>query len=125
MTRLANLEKAGYFPLPVSVCDLILAHIQAPHGGRILDPCAGKGTALVTLARALNLEPYGVELHEGRAQVAWQLVVEMLAQRGDDNPDSTLRMLNDSYYSLITSRDGYNFLYLNPPYDYDNEDGRL
>ena len=25
--RLANAEKAGYFPLPVSVTDLILTHI--------------------------------------------------------------------------------------------------
>ncbi|MCP4416052.1 MAG: hypothetical protein GY805_05490, partial [Chloroflexi bacterium] len=73
MTRLANIEKAGYFPLPPSITDLILNHITAPHNslppqsacpregvgqnGRILDPCAGKGTALVTLAETLNLEP--------------------------------------------------------------------
>lgn len=79
MTRLANIEKAGYFPLPASVTDLILAHIAAPHGGRILDPCAGEGTALVTMARTLSLEPYGVELHEARAQAAQEAVDGMLA----------------------------------------------
>ena len=47
MTRLANIEKAGYFPLPVSVTDRIISHITAPHGGRLLDPCAGEGAALV------------------------------------------------------------------------------
>ena len=70
MTRLANIEKAGYFPLPAAVTDRILTHITAPNNGRILDPCAGKGVALVTLAERLNLEPFGVELHEERAQEA-------------------------------------------------------
>jgi tRNA1(Val) A37 N6-methylase TrmN6 len=125
MTRLANIEKAGYFPLPVSVTELILSHIAASHGGRVLDPCAGEGAALVTLARVLGLEPYGVELHEGRAQAARGAVDAMLTGRDGDRKDDIPHILNDSYQSLITSRDGYNFLYLNPPYDRDNEDGRL
>ena len=70
MTRLANVEKAGYFPLPATVTDLIATHISAPLGGRLLDPCAGKGTALVTLAKKLNLRPFGIELHQQRAQAA-------------------------------------------------------
>ena len=125
MTRLANIEKAGYFPLPASVTELILSYIAAPHGGRILDPCAGEGAALVTLARALDLEPFGVELHEGRAQAAREAVTEMLAGRDGTQRDEIPRVLSDSYQSLITSRDGYNFLHLNPPYDHDDEDGRL
>jgi hypothetical protein len=125
MTRLANIENAGYFPLPGPVTDLILTYIAAPHAGRILDPCAGEGTALVTMARALGLEPFGVELHEGRAQAAREAVHEMLVERDGDQKDDIPRILNDSYQSLITSRDGFNFLYLNPPYDSDDEDGRL
>jgi hypothetical protein len=125
MTRLANIEKAGYFPLPASVTELILSHVSAPHAGRILDPCAGKGEALVTMATQLQLEPFGVELHEGRAQAAREAVDELLAGRDGDRRDDIPRILNDSYQSLITSRDGYNFLYLNPPYDRDDEDGRL
>ncbi|HUM67304.1 MAG TPA: DUF6094 domain-containing protein, partial [Chloroflexota bacterium] len=66
--RLANLEKAGYFPIAPSVTELVSTHIAAPHGGRILDPCAGEGTALVTFAEKLGLDPFGVELHEGRAE---------------------------------------------------------
>jgi hypothetical protein len=37
----------------------------------------------------------------------------------------TTHILHDSYLSLVTSRGGYNLLYLNPPYDHDGEDGRL
>ena len=70
MTRLANQEKAGYFPLPPLVTQLICTHVRAPHGGRILDAAAGKGVALVTMARALGLDPYGVELQEERAAKA-------------------------------------------------------
>lgn len=129
MTRLANIEKAGYFPLPAAVTHLILTHITAPEGGRILDPCAGEGAALVTLAETLNLKPFGVELHEERAQTAREAVQNLAARqltqsRSVQLPDQT-RILNDSYLNLITSKNGYNLLYLNPPYDWDKEDGRL
>lgn len=127
MTRLANIEKAGYFPLPPSVTQLIQTHIMAPHGGRILDPCAGEGAALVTLADTFNLELFGVELHEGRAQKARELTHKLLAKRLTESRSTLLssqtRILHDSYLSLKTSRDGYNLLYLNPPYDHDHEDG--
>jgi hypothetical protein len=124
MTRLANIEKAGFFPLPVAVTELILTCITAPHGGRILDPCAGEGEALVALAEKLGLDPYGVELHEGRAAVARQAVEQLLESRSDAG-EHGIHVLYDSYQNLITSRGGYNFLYLNPPYDHDDEDGRL
>ena len=129
MTRLANKEKAGYFPLPLSVNALIQSYISVSSGGRVLDPCAGEGTALIALADKLQLEPFGVELHEGRAQNARERVQTLLAQWKAESPTEDLssrtHILNDSYLSLKTSRDGYNLLYLNPPYDHDNEDGRL
>lgn len=130
MTRLANQEKAGYFPLPPSVTDLILSHISAPHGGRIYDPCAGEGTALVALAEALSLSPFGVELHEERAQAARQQVESLLARRltvsrSAKLPVKQTRILHDSFLNAKTSRDGFNLLYLNPPYDHDSEEGRL
>ena len=129
MTRLANMEKAGYFPLPPSVTELIQTTITAPHGGRILDPCAGEGTALVALADAFQLEPFGVELHEDRAQRAREQVQALLAKRlavsQSEKLTSQTRILHDSYLSLKTSRDSYNLLYLNPPYDHDHKDGRL
>ncbi|MCB8980634.1 MAG: hypothetical protein H6657_24755 [Ardenticatenaceae bacterium] len=123
MTRLANTEAAGFYPLPPSVTDLIIPTITAPHGGRILDPVAGEGTALITLAEKLGLDPFGVELHEGRAQAARDAVSQLVAQNSAGA--FSTRILHDSYRNLVTSRGGYNLLYLNPPYDHDDEDGRL
>jgi len=131
MTRLANIEKAGFFPLPPVVTDLIVTHLTAPHRGRVLDPCTGEGAALLALADKLDLEPFGIELHEGRAKKAQELVQQGLARRLQASRSAVLphlptrRILHDSYTGLITSRGGYNLLYLNPPYDHDDEDGRL
>jgi 16S rRNA G966 N2-methylase RsmD len=106
------------------VTEQIASHIIAPAGGRLLDPCAGEGTALVAFAEMLGLEPYGVELHEQRATAARQALADLRARRGQ--PVSAINpLIGDSYLSLRTSRAGYNFLYLNPPYDEDEEDGRL
>jgi hypothetical protein len=124
MTRLANLEKAGYFPIPPPVTQLILSYISAPHGGRVLDPCAGEGVALVDLAETLQLEPFGVELHEGRAREARARVDVFLQELAGRTIDGA-HLLSESYQSLVTSREGYNLLYVNPPYDHDDEDGRL
>lgn len=124
MSRLANAEKAGYFKIPPSVTELLVTHMTAPHGGRILDPCAGEGTALVTFTKQLGLDPFGVELHEGRAKAARDTVNQLVASVTDAD-EYTTRVLHDSYLNLITSRAGYNLLYCNPPYDHDDEDGRL
>ncbi|MCP5098260.1 MAG: hypothetical protein GY943_22145, partial [Chloroflexi bacterium] len=49
---------------------------------------------------------------------------QLTESRSAQLPDQT-RILNDSYLNLISSKNGYNLLYLNPPYDWDKEDGRL
>ncbi|PID86885.1 MAG: hypothetical protein CSB13_02120 [Chloroflexi bacterium] len=102
MSRLANTEKAGYYPLPPSITDLIISHFITSHDGRILDPAAGEGTALITLAEKLGLEPFGIELHEGRANAAREAVNQFMAQNDEDA--FLTRILHDSYLNLITSR---------------------
>ncbi|MCA9968523.1 MAG: hypothetical protein KC423_29965, partial [Anaerolineales bacterium] len=81
----------------------------------------------MTLAGGLGLEPFGVELHEGRAEAARTAVAQLLAARPVGATPSitapTTRILHDSYHNLVTSRGGYNLLYLNSPYDHDDEDG--
>ena len=128
MSRLANMEVAGFYACPPAVTNLILTHIAAPHGGRILDPCAGEGAALVAFAETLRLAPFGVELHEGRAEAARTTVNQLVNDRTAESETTvmpTTRILHDSYLNLVTSRGGYNLLYVNPPYDHDDEDGRL
>lgn len=125
MTRLANIEKAGYFPLPENVADLIASHLSAPHGGRVLDSCAGEGAALVALAERVCLDPFGVELHEGRAKAARAAVARLVTSqnRGETAVLPDGHILHDSYQNLVTSHGGYNLLYLNPPYDHDEAEG--
>src|SRR5690606_4920251 len=72
----------------------------------------------------LGLGPFGVELHEGRAEAAREMVNQLIASQALAD-EHTTRILHDSYLNLITSRGGYNLLYCNPPYDHDDEDGRL
>ena len=123
MARLASQEKAGFYPIPPTVTSLIASHIKAPHGGRLLDPCCGEGVALVTLAKELGLEPYGVELNMNRALASASLVNQLLIDQGL-RPE--LRIIPGDYkLTLNTSKNGYNCLYLNPPYDTDRDDGRL
>ena len=77
--------------------------------------------ALVTIADQLGLTPFGVELHAGRAEQARVAIDELLAPA----PTGRTHLLHDSYRHLQTTRAGFNLLYLNPPYDHDDEDGRL
>lgn len=106
MTRLANIAKAGYFPLPDPVTKLVQTYLAAPHGGRILDPCAGEGEALVAFAEELGLDPYGVELHEGRAAAVRLALTRLLESRSGASEHGT-RILHDSYLNLVTSRSAY------------------
>jgi hypothetical protein len=122
MSRLINVEKSGYYPLVPAVADLILTYVAAPHGGRLLDPCAGEGAALVRLADCLELEPFGVELNSERAEQARQAVNQLLARRLTAPGSAQTRILHDSYLSLVTPPNGYNLLYVNPPYDHDSAD---
>jgi hypothetical protein len=126
MARLASAVKGGYYPLPEIVTPLIASHISSPQGGRILDPCAGKGVALVTIAITLNLEAYGVELNQARAHTATDQLQALAGRQGlplcDHHPT---RFIQGDYRTLVTIKGGYNLLYLNPPYDFDQDAGRL
>ena len=120
MTRLANIEKAGYFPTPPAVTESILSYISAPRGGRILDPCAGKGVALLHLADRLALKPYGVELNEERAQLAQQAVDAWFAPQLNVSP-RLAHILTEDFRYLETTRQAFNLLFLNPPYAWDTK----
>ena len=60
-------EKLGYYPTTTTVVDLIKTYFAPAENGRLLDPCAGEGTAASILAKALNCASWGAELsqHKG------------------------------------------------------------
>ncbi len=123
--RLAAQAKGGFYPTPIRVIELILQLItpqraslgrgSAPQTLRLLDPCCGAGEALSLVARALNrrtsldVESFGVELHQERSSLAQQALDHALAA--------------DIFRCSIANR-AFSLLWLNPPYDYDSEDQR-
>lgn len=115
MSRLQSQAVAGYFPTPPRVVAAAARLLIAEPGGakrrvRLLDPCCGEGRALAGLCRVLRAESYGVELHEGRGAAA----------RGRLD-----RVLCASAFNVRLANGGWSGLWLNPPYDADQEHGRL
>ena len=115
MARLEATAKAGYFPTPSRVSAAIARHLVASAGGgkrvvRLLDPCAGTGEAAATIAEALGAESYGIEPNEQRAQPAVGRLAHVLAT---------------SALAVRLANGAFSCLFLNSPYDYDDEKRRL
>ena len=115
MARLESAAKAGYYPTPPVVAEAIARHLSpAVRSGkrviRVLDPCAGTGEAAAVIARALGAESFGIELNEERADAARRRLDHVLAT---------------SAFSVRLAHGGFSCLFLNPPYDADEEKRRL
>lgn len=113
MSRLASKMAAGYFPSPPAIVRTIARHLAPPRAEfRILDPCAGKGAALNLLRTYLYGRTFGIELDAERAGVAAKYVDKQLT--GDY---AACRMPK--------KQPGISLLFVNPPYDHEEETGRL
>lgn len=103
MARLASKAKAGFYPTPDAVCDLLKTTMHIEDGARLCDPCCGKGKTLSRLAQDTGATTYGIELDHQRVQ------------------DARLRLTNvlwgDSLTEVRISSNSFGLLYLNPPYD--------
>jgi len=112
--RAEGKKKAGFYPTPVEVVELIAGFIERSiftEGIRLLDPCCGEGEALKELASRLGLkETYGVELDSKRAREAEKILKQVIA---------------GSFEAMRSAWRGFSLLYLNPPYDWDEETKRL
>ena len=110
MARLGSQAKAGYYPTPETVCELLKANIDFEEGARLLDPCCGKGKTLSRLADgAPNLTTYGMELDHERAHEARSRLSKVL--------------WGDALTEMQVSPHSFGLLYLNPPYDTGVSDG--
>jgi hypothetical protein len=111
--RIAAIEKLGYYPTPPQTLRLITQALT-PAGGsgstlRLLDPCAGQGEALASIATHLRnghhaVTSYGIELAEARAPLA---------------ADVLDHVLHADYRDANLSQYAWGLLYLNPPYDHE------
>ena len=110
--RLESQAKAGYYPTPPRVVHQIAQWLTAPHQARALDPCAGAGNALGQLREAMtgDIETYGIELHE---------------QRAIDAAECLDHSWHADAGALDISPASFGLVYLNPPYDFDDETHRL
>jgi predicted RNA methylase len=109
--RLEAQAKAGFYPTPAEVAEIIQTWIGEKAAGlrRLLDPCCGTGEPAARIAAAAGCEAYGVEINTERAQVAKKLLNKVVA--GD-------------LFSVRARPGAFSILYLNPPYDFDADDGR-
>lgn len=110
MTRLASTAKAGFFPTPERVTKWITRFvIPSSHSRRLLDPCCGEGIAAQFVANAWNLEAYGIEID---------------AERALEASERLHRVLHLDYASVRTPHHSLQVLFLNPPYDYAEGEGK-
>ena len=102
MARIESQAKAGYYPTPESICELLKTKVTFEDGARLLDPCCGTGSALSCLATA-NTTIYGVELSHERATEARTKLNKVL--------------WGDALQEIRFTYQAFGLLYLNPPYD--------
>ena len=110
--RLAAQAKMGYYPTPEGVSEIIIKYLKRERQGliRILDPCAGEGTALHLIGKPLQAETYGIEIDLDRGEKAKEILI---------------RCLVTDYQNTRISHKSFSLLWLNPPYDWSARDGEL
>lgn len=113
--RLEGVAKAGYYPTPPSVVERVAALIRPARSTprqvvRLLDPCCGIGAALRQLADVVGGETYGIEIARDRHDEARAILDHALCA---------------SAFAVRLAHDAFSCLWLNPPYDYDDESKRL
>ncbi len=112
MARLGSQAKAGFYPTPDTVCELLKSKIifELEKGARLLDPCCGKGKTLSRLADGVpNLTTCGIELDHQRAHEARSRLTKVL--------------WGDALTEMQISPNAFGLMYLNPPYDDGVSDG--
>ena len=108
MTRLAAVEKMQFYPTSLLDVYHICKRLVATGNIRLLDPCAGEGTALAELhahlkSSAKSVTSYAVELDVNRFE---QCLLRF--------PNTTL---NSDWFQVVSSNEAVSLLFDNPPYD--------
>lgn len=133
MARTASQALGGFYETPPRILPYIAEHIGCPVNRHLtlslLDPCAGKGAAILEIAHRVTYdrgragyEIYAVEAEEKRANELSRIIKE-------SNANSRSVTLHGDAFQLSwgfdTWKDGVDLLFLNPPYDHDKTHKRL
>lgn len=126
---------AGYYPFPATLLPALASGFSLGCGAtygppcELLDPCAGDGAAILGLAEALagsdtrwgaaSARVTAIELEGDRAE----RLRENLRERGAHLKIEAQAFQGDALTASIG--EGFDLLYLNPPYDSDSKYGRL
>lgn len=102
MARSAARLKMGYYPLPAAEAQNIRSFLCFSGLCSVVDPCAGRGTALNLITARVPVVRFGVELDTRRAEEA--------AEAG-------IRMIQGNAFDAHAKAESFSMLYLNPPYD--------
>lgn len=105
-------EKLGYYPLDPREAKQIakfLAFDPQREPATILDPCAGTGAALATIAAGSKAVRHGIELDAFRAEEARRTLDQVVQGNAFDT------------HCAVES---FSCLYVNPPYDFEISEGR-
>ena len=110
--RLFGQAKMGYYPTPGQIIPLIARYLKRQSEGmvRILDPCAGTGTAVKKIGEVLQAETFGIEIDQERGIFAKGLLD---------------RCLVTDYQNTRISHGSFSLLWLNPPYDWAARDNDI
>jgi predicted RNA methylase len=108
MARNASRIKLGYYPLPEPEAARIRRFLVFSPAAAAVDPCAGTGSALRTIAGNADCRLYGIELDSLRAAAASEVFNHVV---------------HGSVFETHCAVDSFSLLYLNPPYDDEFSDG--
>lgn len=112
--RLAAQCKGGFYPADSAAITAACKPLRAPSGKwSLLDPCAGKGAALLQLAEELGCDQSGlhaIELDEGRANDLHVSYTRL-------GLDKAKVLAPASMLGCSVSQGGFSMIWLNPPFD--------
>ena len=107
--RLSGKLKCGFYPLPLVEAETIRNRLWFPLVGfSALDPCIGDGAAFARITADAKTRRYGIELDAYRAEQARRVA------------DSVIQ---GSCFDVHCAVDSFSLLYLNPPYDFEADEG--
>ena len=131
--RLEGIAKGGYYPTPEIVIRELVSIIDPPSrfsvkstlNYPILDPCAGDGAAVKALQKLLwEKQAKGGMLKEQRSKFPLY-GIEPNQERYEKCLERLDYAVGQDFFRCAVSHKAFSILWLNPPYDYDQEEKRM